>query len=214
MDRVPYSEFVGSRVRLQRLRDQQIFAGWVQDLRDDLVTVASEDLLSVERDERFLFQVQGTDQDAYFIATCTRIQGAAQPSAQGAAALDVAGLPAYDYRFCPATEIQLRKAHQHARRAVTSVLASLRIGDGASDLLIVDASQTGLGAIGWRELAKGDIVEIRFESSGRNVSFNCEIRHCRPEPRLIGAYRLGLLFKHPDPASVSVWKQLFETTDR
>jgi hypothetical protein len=190
------------------MSDQQVFAGWLQSLRNDSVTVTSEDPLPFNPSERFLFQVQGPSADAYFIATCSGVPHPAVSTVVGATALQVVELPALNYSFDLITQIQLRDAQQLARKAISTMAAKLSAQGKTSEVLIGDASAGGMGVISWEELRRGDVVGVQIRSKELNADFNCEVRHCRPEPRLIGAYRVGLQFQKPDRLALTAWRKL------
>lgn len=208
MGRVPYSEFTGSRVRLQRLSDQRIFSGWLQSLRNDVVQLTAEDQLPVGLNERFLFQVQGLSADAYFIATGAGEPHVAAPYVRGATAEQLVELPALNYSFNLITQIQMRDSQQRARKVIETMAATLSAQGRTSELLIADASGEGMGVIAWEELRKGDVVGVAIKSKDLEASFNCEVRHCRPEFRLTGAYRVGLQFRNPDRIPLTAWRKL------
>lgn len=208
MGRVPYSEFIGSRVRFQRLSDQRVFSGWLQTLRNDNVAITVEDDLHVAPDERYLFQIQGPSADAYFIATSGGVPISATPYVHGATAKQVVDLPALCYEFELITQIQMRDSQQSARKTVSTMVANLSACGRTSEVLISDASAGGMGVIAWEEVRKGDVVQVEIRSAEIDASFNCEVRHCRPEQRLIGAYRVGLQFQKPDRLSLVAWRKL------
>lgn len=208
MGRVPYSEFVGSRARFQRLSDQRVFSGWLKSMKNDRAILTAEEYLPVGQSERFLFQVQGPSADAYFIAAGSEVPVTTTPYVQGAAAQQIVNLAALTYEFCLVTQIQMRDAQQHARKSVRTMAASLQACGRTSDLLIADASSGGMGVIAWEEVMKGDVVRVELDCEALKASFMCEVRHCRPEQRLIGAYRVGLQFKNPDRISLVSWRKL------
>ncbi|HVT12403.1 MAG TPA: PilZ domain-containing protein [Fimbriimonadaceae bacterium] len=208
MGRVPYYEFVGARTRFQRLSDQTVFSGWLQSLRNDIVFVTAEDPLPIHADDRFLFQVQGPTADAYFIATSTGVPAIGTPCVQGATARQVVELPALDYDFRLITQIQMRDAQQQARKLVATMVARMATRGRNSELLITDASSGGMGVIVWDELDKGDVIRVEIKLENFAAAFNCEVRHCRPEPKLIGAFRVGLQFQQADRLSLVAWRKM------
>jgi hypothetical protein len=208
MGRVPHSEFINSRARFQRLSDQQIYAGWLQTLRNDQVVVIAEETLSFEPSERFLFQIQGPSADAYFIATSSGTAAEIAPYVHGTAALQLVELPALKYEFRIVTQIQLRDAQQQARKAVETMVAHLSIRGKTSEVLVADASAAGIGVISWEEVQQGDVVEIEIKSTAMQATFMAEVKHCRPEQRIVGAYRVGLHFQKPDRLSLMAWRKL------
>jgi hypothetical protein len=208
MGRVPHSEFINSRARFQRLTDQQIYAGWLHTLRNDQVVVIAEETFSFEPSERFLFQVQGPSADAYFIATSSGIATGIAPYVHGTTALQLVELPALKYEFRIITQIQLRDAQQHARKAVETMVAHLSIRGKTSEVLVADASAGGMGVIAWEEVQQGDVVQIEVKSPAMQATFMAEVRHCRPEQRILGAYRVGLHFQKPDRLSLMAWRKL------
>lgn len=201
MGRVPYSEFDGARVRLQRLDDQQVLSGWLIHLRNDSVAIRLDEPERVGVGQRFLFQVQGASADAYFIAA----YGGGGPvrTVDGATALKIDALP-----FDVITQIQLRDAQQLPRKAVATIEAQLVARGRSSEVLISDASAGGMGIMGWEELERGDVVGIEIRAGELNVDFHCMVRHCRPDGRLTGAYRIGLQFQNPERLALSAWRKM------
>lgn len=208
MAAVPFTEFTGSRLRFQRLSDQQIFAGWLTSLKDRRLLVAAEDRPNLNPSDRFLFQVQGPISDAYFIAAskCTAVTE--RPIVDGATAMQVVQLQALDHEFELLTPIQIRESQQQARKAIGTMVATLHTVEKYSEVLIADASSGGMGVISWQELEKADEVRVDIQSEALEASFDCFVRHCRPETRLIGAYRVGLQFVNPDRISLALWRRL------
>ncbi len=213
MGRVPYSEYNGSRTRFQRLSDQQIFAGWLQSLQNDIAIVTAEESVQLDLSERFLFQVQGPSADAYFIATSTGVPSAIVNYIEGSTAKQAVSLQAQKYEFKIFTQIQLKDAHQQARKAIHTMGATLHACGKTSEALISDASSGGMGIIAWEEVQRGDVVKVDLTAESLQASFNCEVRHCRPEDRLIGAYRVGLQFRNPDRLSHYAWRKLIAGDD-
>jgi hypothetical protein len=208
MGRVPYSEFIDSRARFQRLSDQRVFSGWVQTLRNDCVSLTTEEPLPFGPGERFLFQVQGPSADAYFLATSSEIALGIGVYVNGSTANQVVELPALNHEFKLITAIQMRDAQQLARKWIQTMAANLHAGGRTSEVLISDASGGGMGVFSWQELQKGDVVGIDIQSKEFQANFMCEVRHCRPEPRLVGAYRVGLQFQKPDRVALTAWRKL------
>jgi hypothetical protein len=208
MGRVPHSEFTNSRARFQRLSDQEIYGGWVQTMRNDHVVIIAEDNISLEATERFLFQVQGPSADAYFIATSTGNAIGTAPYVHGTTAVQLVELPALRYEFRLITQIQLRDAKQAARKAVETMIAHVSIGGKTSEVLVADASAGGMGIIAWEEVQQGDIVKVEIKTTAMQATFMAEVRHCRPEQRILGAYRVGLHFQKPDRLSLMAWRKL------
>jgi hypothetical protein len=208
MGRVPYTEFIGSRARFQRLNDQRIFAGWLQTLANDNIIITSEETLPCEPMERYLFQVQGPSADAYFIAIGSGIPTSLTSYVHGATAKQLVDLPALLYSFKLITQVQLRDSQQKARKLIETMVATLSACGRNSEVLVADASLEGMGVIVWEELQKGDIVQIDVKSNDLEATFMCEVRHCRPEQRITGAYRVGLLFHKPERIDLVAWRRL------
>lgn len=208
MGRVPYSEFVGSRARLQRLTDQRVYSAWVEDLGNDLVRVSTDEVIEMHPRDRFLFQLQGPSADAYFLAEGRGAPAASFSYVLGATAQQIVNLPAHAYDFELITQIQMRDGQQLARRSVGTLSANMRANEVTSEVLVTDASAAGMGVLAWQELKSGDSVEISLESPEITATFACDVRHCRPEPHLIGAYRIGLQFREPDRVAVTSWRKL------
>jgi len=208
MGRVPYSEFIGSRARFQRLSDQRVFAGWLQRLDNCQALVTAEEPLSLDDGERFLFQVQGPSADAYFIAGSSGIPATQTTYVHGATAKQLVELAALNYEFSLVTQVQMRDAQQQARKAIETTVAKLQACGRTSEVLIADASGDGMGVIAWEELKKGDVVQVEIKFKNFQSSFQCDVRHCRPEQRLIGAYRVGLQFRNADRIGLVSWRNL------
>lgn len=180
----------------------------MQELQNNTILITAEHLLSIHPADRFLFQVQGLTADAYFIATSTGVPVSRAPYIQGSTAEQVVELPALNYDFQLITPIQMRDAQQQARKLISAISARMSTRGRSSELLITDASAGGMGVIAWEELENGDVVGVDVRHEGLQESFNCEVRHCRPEPRLIGAYRIGLQFQKPNRLALTAWRKL------
>src|SRR5690348_11557757 len=99
MGRVPYSEFVGSRARFQRLSDQRIFAGWLEKLVHNCVEITTEAPVDCAPNERVLFQIQGPSADAYIIAVRTEDDAKVAAYIDGNLAQQPVNLPGLSYHF-------------------------------------------------------------------------------------------------------------------
>jgi hypothetical protein len=86
--------------------------------------------------------------------------------------------------------------------------ANVHVCGSVSEVLITDASRDGMGVIAWEELRKGDMVLVEIQSRDIHVSMTCEVKHCRPEDRLIGAYRVGLHVAKADRLSLVAWRKI------
>jgi hypothetical protein len=208
MGRVPYSEFIGSRVRFQRINDQRVFAGWIKALKSDSAHFLTEEPIPVESNERFLCQVQGPSADAYFIAAATGMPVGTSSYVHGSTALKRVNMPALDYQFEIVTQVQFRDSQQHARKSIGAMVASYVNSDGHdSEVLVTDASGGGMGVIGWEEMKRGDTIEVEIQAGPESLCFHCEVRHCRVEPKIIGAYRLGLKFQNAERIALASWRK-------
>jgi hypothetical protein len=208
MGRVPYTEFIGARARFQRLSDQYIFAGWLQTLANDNIVITSEETLPCEPMERYLFQIQGPSADAYFIAVGSGVPTSLANYISGSTAEQLVNLPALTYKFKLITEVQLRDSQQKARKLIQTMAAKLSACGRTYEVLIPDASLEGMGVIMWEEIQKGDIVQVDVKCSDLEATFMCEVRHCRPEQRITGAYRVGLQFHKPERVALVAWRRL------
>src|SRR5579862_6762162 len=155
METTSYSGFVGSRVRFQRLSNQQVLAGWIQFLSPDRSIVAAEAPLEVEISERYLFQVQGPGADAYFLARSTCLPAEVGRTTDGSSALKLEAMPEFVYEFSPVSPFQFRRAQQQARKAIGRTIASIECDGRSRELLIVDASPDGIGVIALEDFKKG-----------------------------------------------------------
>lgn len=209
MGRVPLSEFVGARCRLQQLSSQRITSGWVRALRNDRLVIQCDEDDSFFPAEKYLVHLQGPSADAYGIASGTRGPIDAAPLTVGSLAREPA-LIAYSYEFALLTPLQFRDAQQNARKIIETIQAKLSVAGKTVEVLITDASTEGMGILAWTELIEGDVIGIRIESAKLQASFDGEVRHCRPEPRLIGMYRVGLKFHNPDRLSLRSWRKLLD----
>ena len=213
MGRVPYTEFVGARARMQRLADQRIFSGWLHELRSDRIWVTSEGPLEIDAGQRFLFQLQGPSADAYLIASSINGAPASRSdigAVHGNTALHMVNLPAYNYPFAVITAVQLRDGQQTFRKALSALNARMHYYGEDYEVLLTDGSPAGMGALVWRELRQGSRVEITVTSGDVESAFDCEVRHCRPDERLPGSYRVGLKFETADRIALVTWRRLLK----
>ncbi len=185
MGKSAYERFIDARVRLQRLSDQRIFSAWVVTLDDQEIEISSNEPIPLSPGQRFLFQIQGPDEDAYVLANNTAAS-----------------------RFEVTSSIQLRPASQKHRKALDALKATLAYDGKDCDVLVADGSAGGIGVLSWEELKKGSTVEILIQLQPLQARFTCEVRHCRPEPQSIGAYRIGLVFQNPDQSTSEAWRNL------
>lgn len=210
MSRVSFTEFKDCRARLQRLSDQTTMHAWVGTLSSSELNLRFDEPFQGTPGERHLFQLAGLESDAYFIATLVEVGFPQQEMLAFGSTAKVLHVGYQQARFELVSQIQFRKSQQVPRKVLADVKAAF-IAQGAShEAIVADASATGVGLLSFTEVVQGDVIEVQLESRTFGESFLAEVRYCRPERKLPGAFRIGLLFRDNDRVAFSSWRKLID----
>ena len=202
--------FENCRARFQRLANQSVSSAWVTRLTQFDVAVRFEEPLDAAVGEKFLFQLTGLESDAYFLASLAAIGYQQQEVRTVGSAAKVVQLDFEQAQFNLLSSIQFRDSQQLPRKVMSDLRASFTYQGTIFDAIVIDGSPQGVGLLSFQELQKGDVVEIRLSGNQFQVEFFAEVKHCRPESALTGAFRVGLQFRQEERIASSSWKKLIK----
>ena len=202
-------EFINTRTRFQRLSDCTFFTGWVEDLSRPHFEVRSS-LDTYEIGERFLFELYGQKANQIFIAELESVDGmnALQKTAMGQghenAPIDIT------FEFVIVSESKYIEPKEPARKAVQSLTAALSRAGQTLEVSISDISEGGVGLLTTSAYEIGEPVILKMTAMMRTITFECQVRHCRPDRQIKGMFRTGLLFENMNRVDVVAWTKVME----
>lgn len=204
-------EFVGTRVRLQRVSDAKMFSGWIEafvgeSLRVNLTTdkpvTAGED-----------FHLQGVGPTGSMTCQCQVIESVRLDASR------IASPRATAQKISPQTRVSLKvrssisvaPAKEEVRHRVSDVIFAVWHEEEQFSAMAVDGSQGGIGAISQVAMPSGTAVKIAFPTDYGEVTATATLRYCRPIPGQEGLYRLGFMFGDLDRINRSKWERFLKS---
>lgn len=181
------NNFSHMRTRLQRLRDGEVFNGWVMDFNESEAVVrlnAAED--SSEVQDTYLVEIFGKKCDAIF-------QASVRMGFDNQAYLTVRDGVSY------------RPASENARLEVDGVSCHLWLNGCEMNGKVIDVSDAGAGVVLNSALAPRAEVVVVFVSESGSLRAEGDVRYCRPD--LEGRYRVGLALKPKVRGGKAPWRQ-------
>lgn len=210
MSNSTYLEFVNCRARFQRLSDQSVASAWVLSLSSTQLNLRFDEPIDSPVGEKYLFQLAGLESDAYCIATLTQTGYPQHETVALGSSARLVQIGFEQAMFELISPIQFRKSQQTPRKFMTDVSASFVYEGVAHEAIVTDASSTGVGILSLQELVQGDVIQVTLKNRQFNEEFFAEVRHCRADSKLPGAYRVGMLFKEVDRVAASNWRRLID----
>lgn len=192
MGKISPGDFIGTRVRFQRLTDARLFNGWLDDFRGNLLAVQTVDDLTDDVGARFSFEAFGLGVTAVFEAKLALVaqRPSQSPAVEGALALSTSpGWTTLHFRV----EGPLRcvTSEESFRVRVQDMGATLVTPHGEEQVRIIDVGPKGFGAVTSQPYEPGSLVGFVVQTAGGRVVGQAEIRYCRETSGPDGPYRIG-----------------------
>jgi hypothetical protein len=180
---------VRTRARFQRLSDAKFFAGWIKEFTSEHVFVHCSDAPTVEKGQRFLFQVHGAQESAMFEAV---LQDARTHDLQ----MEVVGA----IRFLPPNE--------DMRVFVDGISARMKSKTIDIEALVMDVSSRGVGLLLQSKLERNQDVELTIHSPQGAVTCQARVKYCRPDTKRPDLYRAGVMLHDLSRIDQARWNRL------
>lgn len=191
-------EFVGGRVRLQRVRDARFFTGWLESAAGDLVSVASTEPLPAEQGDEFSIHLYGRCHEALMAA---RFVGShAEPRRMPGHPFVARGTLRKEGR------IQLLPSTEAARFIAEGACATISYADQILPTSVLDYSSHGISVVSERQLPVRFTVDVLLFFSGARI--DCVASVCYSRPLADGTFRSGLRLVRFRGTSEQTWTHL------
>jgi hypothetical protein len=192
MARISPADFIGTRVRFQRLTDARLFNGWLDDFRGNVLAVQTVEDLADDVGAKFSFEAFGLGVTAIFEARLALI--AQRPAVQDVTdgSLAVARLDGWStLHFKVEGSLRCVTSEESFRVRVQDMNATLVSRDGEEQVRLIDVGPMGFGAATSQPYEPGSLVGFVVHTGSGRVVGQAEIRYCRETTGADGPYRVG-----------------------
>lgn len=185
--------FLGSRARLQRVKNSKFATGWILDVVDHRLELKLNEPLGQDQvfefGEEVFVQSFGLGESALFKANYQNRDGAR-------------------LLFSIATEPKFVPSSEDARALVDGLKCAMKLGWFESVTDVLDISAGGMGLRSTVPVEKGEEVTLTVFSGVGEVHATGVVRYCRTIDGLVGTYRLGIEFDEFDRLNSAKWGRL------
>ena len=183
--------FINTRCRLQRIKDAKFFAGWVKDFTQSELSVKLSTKTMLAIGDAFSIEVHGTDRSAIFNARITSQEN------------DDVVLGIHEQvRFMPARE--------RARLCVEGISGVFNHNGVDTPFSVSDVSLAGCGLVAPYAVQRGTKLYLEVDTAQGPIKCSGEVRYCKPDIEIPGAYRLGMSLDTMSRLEMARWAKLFE----
>ncbi len=204
-------EFVGTRVRLQRLSDAKMFSGWIESFVGESLRINLSTDKPIAAGEAF--HLQGVGPTGSMTCQCHVIESA------GLDASRIVSSRATAQKLSPQTRVSLKvssainvvPAKEEVRHRISDVIFAIWHEDEQITAMAVDGSHGGVGAICKHAMPSGKTCKIAIPTDFGEVTGNATLRYCRPIPGDEELYRLGFMFEDLDRINRSKWERFLKS---
>lgn len=205
------NNYVGLRVRCQRLRDAKIFNGWIESFGLGRVEISTEAAHPPEAGDEFHFQVASVDGGITFRAavdSCAAydLRQAVVVRTEGSSAVK-AFTTKILVRMSLTTPVRPLALAEGARIKLPEFLIELEIDGQKLPVLCVDGSTGGLGVVAGAELERDKVTHVTIRTRVGTIEGEAEVRYCRADPNQAGGYRIGLMWTNVDRINRTLWNR-------
>ncbi len=174
---------------MQRLTDARFFRGWVDRSDEDLIVMASEPDLPVDKGDEFQVEIAAQERRVAFRGKLTD-----------------RGFGEYHVRLLG--DIQLFPTDEEVRIAVQTPTKCCLIGDGEIEGEILDISEAGMGIFIQQPVDRESKYFFQVESVVGRIAGEAEARYCRRLMTPPNTFRAGFRVTIPDRISRGRWAHL------
>lgn len=199
MARVGARDFVGARVRFQRVRDAKIFNGWIESFFGNTIEVSTSTEAPVEIGDEFRMEGFGHHISVVFnaklesVATFDVLSAGAVRAIEGSNARIIeAKQVSFSLTVC--SQVRFSVSEESVRMKVGEIFTRVKTSSGDVDGFVVDVGPTGIGTMLRSQLTKGDCVEVVIATNLGDVKAMANVRYSQPDRERKGLFRTGLMF--------------------
>ena len=200
MARINARDFVGTRCRLQRLRDAKVFNGWIESFFGNRVDVSVSTEAAVHIGDEF--RIEGFGHHIAVVMTAKVEDVGVLDMLNSTRLIEVV-------EGTNARMIEVRKAtlqltvsgplrYSASPESVRLLSPDLPVAIGAGprevSAIAVDVSPNGLGCVSPEQIEPGSQVTVMVSTPGGQVRAQALIRYCRKDPDCQGHFRFGVMF--------------------
>ncbi len=190
MARISPADFIGTRVRFQRLSDAQLFNGWVDDFRGSILAVQTVESLVDDAGAKFSFEAFGLGVTAVFEAKLALVAHSRVPVTDGALAL-ASSEGWTTIHFKVEGSLRCVSSDESFRIRVNDMSANLVTPSGEEEVKLIDVGPVGFGALTSQPYEPGTILGFYLQTPAGRVVGQAEVRYCRAGDSDAGTYRVG-----------------------
>jgi hypothetical protein len=195
MAKINPRDFVGTRCRLQRLRDAKVLNGWIEDFLSASVDVATASELHLRVGEEFRFEGFGHHISVVFNGRLTEVKEQVDwesLTAGGNARALEAGKTSM--RLAVTGPVRYSASPESVRMLCPEM--PIRIAFGANEIhgTTVDVGANGVGVVATQEVDPGTTVAAFIDTPHGRVAAQALVRYCRSHSSRDGFCRIGLMF--------------------
>ena len=181
--------FHNVRCRMQRLGDMKFFSGWVTSFHEREVLLRLVEETTLEPGTSFHFTVNGPDCSAGFTATLFGVHGD-------------------EHVFHIAGPVHFGAPTEEVRYCVEGVVGILQMDGMDVEFVVGDVSRSGIGGYSYTQVERGTKCDFSIDSSFGQIRGSGEVRYCRPDPKDITRYRIGLQVKEIGRIESARWHKM------
>jgi hypothetical protein len=193
MGKISPGDFIGTRVRFQRLTDARLFNGWLDDFRGSMLTVQTVDDLTDDVGARFNFEAFGLGVTAVFEAKLALVAQRPVHTAGVEGALALSQAPGWTtLHFRVEGSLRCVTSEESFRIRVQEMVATLVTPHGEEQVRLIDVGPKGFGAVTSQPYEPGSLVGFLVQTASGRIVGQAEVRYCRESAGQDGPYRIGV----------------------
>ena len=199
MARVGARDFVGARVRFQRIRDAKIFNGWIENFFGNTIEVTTSTEAPVEIGDEFRMEGFGHHISVVFnaklesVATFDVLSAGAVRAIEGSNARIIEAKQV-SFALTVSSPVRFCASSESVRMKVGEIFTRVKAGGENVDGFVLDVGPNGLGTVLRSQLKKGDCVEVTIATNLGDIKAMANVRYSHPDKERKGLWRTGLMF--------------------
>lgn len=200
MARINARDFVGTRCRLQRLRDAKVFNGWIESFFGTSLDVSTSTEASVQIGDEF--RIEGFGHHIAVVMTA-RVEDVGVLDMLNSSQLVevVEGTNARiievrksSLKFVVSGPLRFSASPESVRLLSPDLPVAIGAGPREVSGIAVDVSPNGMGCVSTEQIEPGSQVAVTVTTPGGSVRAQALVRYCRKDADRQGHFRFGLMF--------------------
>lgn len=191
-------EFVGARLRFQRLTDAKLFSGWLLHYAANQLRIGVGSGLPVRGGERFSLEIHGTESTARMDAVLLKSEVTPTGATDYALIMLLQSAPKF---------IELQQA---MRKLAQGISATLVGGEMEVEARVVDLSLGGAGIAVSMEIARDADLLLRIQAGTVELQAPVKVANCRMVSADPPDFRVGLKLGELPRLERTKWQRLVE----